>query len=146
VFAYGQTGSGKTYTMMGSNIDDPDNKGIIPRIIEQIFESIQQAPINMEFTVKVAYMEIYMERVKDLLVRKSFATNHALLTNVSLQIATNDNLPIHEDKVKGVYVKGIKEVYVADTKEVYDVMRIGGDNRVVASTSMYFSLLNNSAY
>lgn len=70
VFAYGQTGSGKTYTMMGSSIDDQENKGIIPRIIEQIFTSIQQAPINMEFTVKVAYMEIYMERVKDLLVRK----------------------------------------------------------------------------
>ncbi|CEP14848.1 hypothetical protein [Parasitella parasitica] len=118
VFAYGQTGSGKTYTMMGSSIDDPENKGIIPRIIEQIFTSIQEAPANMEFTVKVAYMEIYMERVKDLLV------------------PANDNLPIHEDKVKGVYVKGIKEVYVADTNEVYDVMRIGGDNRVVASTNM----------
>ncbi|KAL9556454.1 hypothetical protein MBANPS3_001847 [Mucor bainieri] len=118
VFAYGQTGSGKTYTMMGSSIDDQENKGIIPRIIEQIFTSIQQAPINMEFTVKVAYMEIYMERVKDLLVPQ------------------NDNLPIHEDKVKGVYVKGIKEVYVSDTSEVYDVMRIGGDNRVVASTNM----------
>ncbi|OBZ83544.1 Kinesin heavy chain [Choanephora cucurbitarum] len=118
VFAYGQTGSGKTFTMMGSSIDDPENKGIIPRIIEQIFESIQMAPANMEFTVKVAYMEIYMERVKDLLV------------------PANDNLPIHEDKVKGVYVKGIKEVYVADTNEVYDVMRIGGDNRVVAYTNM----------
>jgi kinesin family protein 5 len=70
VFAYGQTGSGKTFTMMGSNIDDNENKGIIPRIIEQIFESIQMAPANMEFTVKVAYMEIYMEKVKDLLVRK----------------------------------------------------------------------------
>lgn len=56
--------------MMGSSIDDEKNKGIIPRIIEQIFTSIQEAPINMEFTVKVAYMEIYMERVKDLLVRE----------------------------------------------------------------------------
>lgn len=56
--------------MMGSSIDDPDNKGVIPRIIEQIFTSIQMAPANMEFTVKVAYMEIYMEKVKDLLVRK----------------------------------------------------------------------------
>lgn len=69
VFAYGQTGSGKTFTMMGSSIDDAENKGIIPRIIEQIFESIQLAPTSMEFTVKVAYLEIYMERVKDLLVR-----------------------------------------------------------------------------
>lgn len=70
VFAYGQTGSGKTFTMMGSSIDDEENKGIIPRIIEQIFESIASTPANMEFTVKVAYMEIYMEKVKDLLVRK----------------------------------------------------------------------------
>ncbi|KAI9468504.1 MAG: kinesin heavy chain [Benjaminiella poitrasii] len=118
VFAYGQTGSGKTFTMMGSSIDDLENKGIIPRIVEQIFKSIQMAPTNMEFTVKVAYMEIYMEKVRDLLV------------------PTNDNLAIHEDKVKGVYVKGIKEVYVSDTTEVYDVMRIGGDNRVVAYTNM----------
>ncbi|KAI7865229.1 kinesin heavy chain [Mucor mucedo] len=118
VFAYGQTGSGKTFTMMGSSIDDQENKGIIPRIIEQIFESIQMAPVNMEFTVKVAYMEIYMEKVRDLLV------------------PANDNLAIHEDKVKGVYVKGIKEVYVSDTDQVYEVMRIGGDNRVVASTNM----------
>ncbi|KAI7903290.1 kinesin heavy chain [Cokeromyces recurvatus] len=118
VFAYGQTGSGKTFTMMGSSIDDIENKGIIPRIVEQIFKSIQMAPTNMEFTVKVAYMEIYMERVKDLLV------------------PTNDNLAIHEDKMKGVYVKGIKEVYVSDTTEVYDVMRIGGENRVVAYTNM----------
>jgi len=70
VFAYGQTGSGKTYTMMGSSIDDEENKGIIPRIIEQIFTSIDMAPTSTEFTVKVAYMEIYMEKVKDLLVRK----------------------------------------------------------------------------
>ncbi|CAO3691397.1 unnamed protein product [Rhizopus stolonifer] len=118
VFAYGQTGSGKTFTMMGSSIDDVENKGIIPRIIGQIFESIQDAPSTFEFTVKVAYMEIYMEKVKDLLV------------------PANDNLAIHEDKVKGVYVKGLKEVYVANSEEVYDVMRIGGDNRVVAFTNM----------
>ncbi|KAI9273594.1 P-loop containing nucleoside triphosphate hydrolase protein, partial [Sporodiniella umbellata] len=118
VFAYGQTGSGKTYTMMGSNIDDADNKGVIPRIVEQIFENIQLASSSMEFTVKVAYMEIYMEKVKDLLV------------------PVNDNLAIHEDKLKGVYVKGLKEVYVANADEVYDVMRVGGDNRVVASTNM----------
>lgn len=57
------------------------------------------------------------------------------MIHIAKCIAQNDNLPIHEDKVKGVYVKGIKEVYVSDTSEVYDVMRIGGDNRVVASTS-----------
>ncbi|CAO3589749.1 unnamed protein product [Absidia cylindrospora] len=118
VFAYGQTGSGKTFTMMGSDIDDAENKGIIPRIVEQIFESIMLSPDNMEFTVKVSYMEIYMEKVRDLL-------------NPSM-----DNLAIHEDKVKGVYVKGVLEVYVSSTEEVYDVMRRGGSNRVVAYTNM----------
>ncbi|KAJ2958577.1 hypothetical protein NQZ79_g5845 [Umbelopsis isabellina] len=51
----------------GSDIDDERNKGIIPRIVEQIFQSILMAPANMEFTVKVSYMEIYMEKVRDLL-------------------------------------------------------------------------------
>ncbi|KAG0166018.1 hypothetical protein DFQ28_008055 [Apophysomyces sp. BC1034] len=118
VFAYGQTGSGKTFTMMGSDIDDTENKGIIPRIIEQIFTSIAMAPANMEFTVKVSYMEIYMEKVRDLLN------------------PNQDNLPIHEDKAKGVYVKGLLEVYVSSTEEVYGVMKSGGNNRVVACTNM----------
>ncbi|KAI9306121.1 kinesin heavy chain [Cunninghamella echinulata] len=118
VFAYGQTGSGKTFTMMGSDIEDEKNKGIIPRIVEQIFQSIILAPANMEFTVKVSYMEIYMEKVRDLL-------------NPS-----QDNLPIHEDKSKGVYVKGLLEVYVSSTEEVYEVMKSGGNNRVVAYTNM----------
>ncbi|KAF7721131.1 hypothetical protein EC973_005378 [Apophysomyces ossiformis] len=118
VFAYGQTGSGKTFTMMGSDIDDAENKGIIPRIVEQIFTSILEAPQNMEFTVKVSYMEIYMEKVRDLLN------------------PTQDNLQIHEDKIKGVYVKGVREVYVSSTEEVYGVMRSGGSNRVVAYTHM----------
>jgi hypothetical protein len=49
--------------------------------------------------------------------------------------ASQDNLPIHEDKLKGVYVKGLLEVYVASTEEVFEVMRRGGNARVVAYTS-----------
>ncbi|KAG0259380.1 hypothetical protein DFQ27_004080, partial [Actinomortierella ambigua] len=67
VFAYGQTGSGKTFTMMGPSIDDEDLKGIIPRIVDQIFASILASPSTMEYTVKVSYMEIYMEKIRDLL-------------------------------------------------------------------------------
>ncbi|KAJ8660276.1 kinesin heavy chain [Lichtheimia ornata] len=118
VFAYGQTGSGKTYTMMGADIDDEKTKGITPRIVEQIFTSIMESPSNIEFTVRVSYMEIYMERVRDLL-------------NPS-----RDNLPIHEDKQKGIYVKDLLEVYVGSSEEVYEVMRRGGNNRVVAYTNM----------
>ncbi|OAD07230.1 hypothetical protein MUCCIDRAFT_188822 [Mucor lusitanicus CBS 277.49] len=118
VFAYGQTGSGKTFTMMGADIDDENTKGIIPRIIEQIFTSINDAPSNIEFTVKVSYMEIYMEKVRDLFNPSS------------------DNLAIHEDKTRGVYVKDLYEIYVANTDEVYQAMKNGSSNRVVAYTNM----------
>lgn len=118
VFAYGQTGAGKSYTMMGSDIEDDTGKGIIPRIIEQIFASILTSPSNIEYTVRVSYMEIYMERIRDLLVPQ------------------NDNLPVHEEKSRGVYVKGLLEVYVSSVQEVYEVMRRGGNARAVAATNM----------
>ncbi|KAH7135710.1 P-loop containing nucleoside triphosphate hydrolase protein [Dendryphion nanum] len=118
VFAYGQTGAGKSYTMMGSDIDDTEGKGIIPRIVEQIFASMIASPSNIEYTVRVSYMEIYMERIRDLLVPE------------------NDNLPIHEEKSRGVYVKGLLEIYVASVQEVYEVMRRGGAARMVAATNM----------
>ena len=118
VFAYGQTGAGKSYTMMGSDIDDDIGKGIIPRMIEQIFASILTSPSNIEYTVRVSYMEIYMERIRDLLVPQ------------------NDNLPVHEEKARGVYVKGLLEVYVSSVQEVYEVMRRGGAARAVAATNM----------
>ncbi|MCJ1417567.1 Kinesin heavy chain [Xylographa parallela] len=118
VFAYGQTGAGKSYTMMGSDIDDEDSKGIIPRIVEQIFESILASPGNIEYTVRVSYMEIYMERIRDLLQPQ------------------NDNLPVHEEKSRGVYVKGLLEIYVSSVQEVYEVMRRGGAARATAATNM----------
>ena len=118
VFAYGQTGAGKSYTMMGSDIDDVETKGIIPRIVEQIFASILSSPGNIEYTVRVSYMEIYMERIRDLLQPQ------------------HDNLPVHEEKNRGVYVKGLLEIYVSSVQEVYEVMRRGGAARAVAATNM----------
>ncbi|KAF4126717.1 kinesin family member 5 [Geosmithia morbida] len=118
VFAYGQTGAGKSYTMMGTNIDEDEGRGVIPRIVEQIFASIMTSPSTMEYTVRVSYMEIYMERIRDLLQPQ------------------NDNLPVHEEKNRGVYVKGLLEVYVSSVQEVYEVMRRGGNARAVAATNM----------
>ncbi|KAG1847154.1 P-loop containing nucleoside triphosphate hydrolase protein [Suillus subalutaceus] len=69
VFAYGQTGSGKTFSMMGADIDSSDLKGIIPRITEQIFKSIVESNSHLEYVVKVSYLEIYLERIHDLLAR-----------------------------------------------------------------------------
>lgn len=118
VFAYGQTGAGKSYTMMGTNIDDDEGRGVIPRIVQQIFASIMSSPSTIEYTVRVSYMEIYMERIRDLLAPQ------------------NDNLPVHEEKNRGVYVKGLLEIYVSSVEEVYEVMRRGGNARAVAATNM----------
>ncbi|KAJ1722560.1 hypothetical protein LPJ53_003020 [Coemansia erecta] len=118
VFCYGQTGSGKTFTMMGADIDNDDLKGIIPRIVEGVFAKINDSPLTTEYLVKASYMEIYMERIRDLL-----NPNEA-------------QLPIHEDKVNGVYVKGLVEIFVNKIEEVYEVMRLGAKNRVVAFTNM----------
>ncbi|RYP75716.1 hypothetical protein DL771_002203 [Monosporascus sp. 5C6A] len=118
VFAYGQTGAGKSYTMMGTSIEDEEGKGVTPRIIEQIFSSIMSSPPTIEYTVRVSYMEIYMERIRDLLAPQ------------------NDNLPVHEERNRGVYVKGLLEIYVSSVEEVFEVMKRGGNARAVAATNM----------
>ncbi|BGP16792.1 hypothetical protein JCM10213v2_004796 [Rhodosporidiobolus nylandii] len=106
------------YNGTGPDIDDPEMKGIIPRITEHIFAAIMASPPNLEYLVKVSYMEIYMERIRDLLAPE------------------NDNLPVHEDKQRGVYVKNLSEYYVSNSAEVYEIMRQGGNSRAVSSTQM----------
>lgn len=106
--------------------ETPELRGVIPRIIEQVFDSIASAPSNMEYTVKVSYMEIYMEKIRDLLA------------------PMHDNLPIHEDKARGVYVKGLLEVYVGTLEEVSQVLSQGGQARATASTSKLTCYLTHS--
>ena len=118
IFAYGQTSSGKTYTMQGPDIDDADKKGIIPRVVEDIFASVAAAPEEVEFTIRASYLEIYMERIRDLLDPE------------------RDNLRIREDRTKGIFVQGQKEVYVGSVEDVFEVLHIGQHNRAIASTGM----------
>jgi len=59
------------YCRQGADIDSPELKGIIPRITEQIFQSIVESDAHLEYFVKVSYMEIYLERIRDLLHRES---------------------------------------------------------------------------
>ncbi|ESO09326.1 hypothetical protein HELRODRAFT_73799, partial [Helobdella robusta] len=64
IFAYGQTGSGKSYSMMGTS----DQKGIIPRLCDALFDEIvQSTDSETNFKVEVSYLEIYNEKVRDLL-------------------------------------------------------------------------------
>ncbi|CAG9331157.1 unnamed protein product [Blepharisma stoltei] len=117
VFAYGQTSSGKTFTMTGV-LNDKDLMGIIPRMIGDAFMKILNSDPHLEFSVKVGYCEIYMEKIKDLLE------------------PTKNNLKIHEDKIRGVYIEDLTERYVSNEDEVYELMNIGTGNREVGYTHM----------
>ena len=118
IFAYGQTSSGKTHTMQGPNIEDFEMQGIIPRMVRTVFNRIESASENVTFTVKISMIEIYMERIRDLMD------------------TSKDNLKVHEEKGKGVYVADVTETYVAEEGEVFEVMKIGNKNRAICATNM----------
>lgn len=92
--------------------------GMIPRIVSSVFNRIEDAPDTTEFTIRVSYLEIYMERVRDLLS------------------ADTHNLAIRQDAARGVFVEGAIEEYVASTEELLHLVRIGDSNRAVGSTGM----------
>jgi hypothetical protein len=116
IFAYGQTSSGKTHTMEGV-IGDPVKQGIIPRIVNDIFNHIYSMEVNLEFHIKVSYYEIYMDKIRDLL-------------DVS-----KINLSVHEDKNRVPFVKGATERFVSSPEEVFEVIEEGKSNRHIAVTS-----------
>lgn len=120
IFAYGQTSSGKTYTMEGASIDDPTLRGIIPRTATEIFNNVMAADENMEFIVKVSYIEIYMERIRDLLD----------------PYKSKVNLQVREDAQRGIFVEGMTEVCVTSDEELLCAMKDGAANRAVAATGM----------
>jgi len=117
IFAYGQTSSGKTHTMEGV-INDPAKQGIIPRIVNDIFNHIYSMEENLEFHIKVSYFEIYLDKIRDLLDPSKV------------------NLAVHEDKDRVVYVKGATERFVSSPEEVFEVIEEGKSNRHVAVTNM----------
>uniref|UniRef100_A0A915BL61 Kinesin-like protein n=1 Tax=Parascaris univalens TaxID=6257 RepID=A0A915BL61_PARUN len=117
VFAYGQTSSGKTHTMEGV-FGDSEKQGIIPRIVQDIFNHIYNMDVDLEFHIKVSYFEIYNEKIRDLLD------------------VTKMNLAIHEDKNRVPYVKGATERFVSSPEEVMACIDEGKNNRHVAVTNM----------
>ncbi|XP_022065259.2 kinesin-like protein KIF13B isoform X2 [Acanthochromis polyacanthus] len=117
IFAYGQTGSGKSYTMMGSG----DQPGLIPRLCSALFERTQKEQREEEsFTVEVSYMEIYNEKVRDLLDPKG----------------GRQTLRVREHKVLGPYVDGLSRLAVASYKDIGSLMSEGNKSRTVAATNM----------
>lgn len=119
VFAYGQTGSGKSYTMMGNSGDS----GLIPRICEALFSRINETTRwdEASFRTEVSYLEIYNERVRDLLRRKSSKTF---------------NLRVREHPKEGPYVEDLSKHLVQNYSDVEELMDAGNINRTTAATGM----------
>ena len=115
IFSYGQTGTGKTFTMIGAG---GEFQGIIPKSAHYIFNHIQNCTTH-GFTVKVGFLQIYMEMLQDL-----------LNPNAEKQIR------IREDPEEGVYLSGITWTPVTSTKNCMELMYQGDKNRNTAFTSM----------
>ncbi|XP_026943809.1 kinesin-like protein KIF13B isoform X2 [Sagmatias obliquidens] len=117
IFAYGQTGSGKSYTMMGT----ADQPGLIPRLCSGLFERTQKEENEEQsFKVEVSYMEIYNEKVRDLLDPKG----------------SRQTLKVREHSVLGPYVDGLSKLAVTGYKDIESLMSEGNKSRTVAATNM----------
>ncbi|XP_005077266.1 kinesin-like protein KIF1A isoform X13 [Mesocricetus auratus] len=118
IFAYGQTGAGKSYTMMGKQ--EKDQQGIIPQLCEDLFSRINDTTNdNMSYSVEVSYMEIYCERVRDLLNPKN-----------------KGNLRVREHPLLGPYVEDLSKLAVTSYNDIQDLMDSGNKARTVAATNM----------
>uniref|UniRef100_A0ABM5EKH0 plus-end-directed kinesin ATPase n=1 Tax=Pogona vitticeps TaxID=103695 RepID=A0ABM5EKH0_9SAUR len=118
IFAYGQTGAGKSYTMMGKQ--EENQAGIIPQLCEELFEKINDnSNEEMSYSVEVSYMEIYCERVRDLLNPKN-----------------KGNLRVREHPLLGPYVEDLSKLAVTSYTDIADLMDAGNKARTVAATNM----------
>ncbi|XP_077055012.1 kinesin-like protein KIF1A isoform X8 [Siphateles boraxobius] len=119
IFAYGQTGAGKSYTMMGKQ--EKDQLGIIPLLCEDLFTKFNDnnTDNNMSYSVEVSYMEIYCERVRDLLNPKN-----------------KGNLRVREHPLLGPYVEDLSKLAVTSYNDIQDLMDSGNKARTVAATNM----------
>ncbi|XP_046701660.1 kinesin-like protein KIF1A isoform X6 [Silurus meridionalis] len=119
IFAYGQTGAGKSYTMMGKQ--EKDQQGIIPQLCEDLFTKINDSNTDnsMSYSVEVSYMEIYCERVRDLLNPKN-----------------KGNLRVREHPLLGPYVEDLSKLAVMSYNDIQDLMDSGNKARTVAATNM----------
>jgi kinesin family member 1 len=117
IFAYGQTGSGKSYSMMGYGKE----AGVIPKICQDMFTRIGalQQDKNLQCTVEVSYLEIYNERVRDL-----------------LNPSTKGNLKVREHPSTGPYVEDLAKLVVSSFNEIEHLMDEGNKARTVAATNM----------
>lgn len=111
IFAYGQTGAGKSYTMMGKQ--EESQEGVIPMICKDLFRRIQETEgVDLKYSVEVSYMEIYCERVRDLLNPKN-----------------KGNLKVREHPLLGPYVEDLSKLAVTSYQDIHDLIDEGNKAR-----------------
>nr|AAC72294.1 kinesin family member protein KIF3A [Homo sapiens] len=118
IFAYGQTGTGKTFTMEGVRAI-PELRGIIPNSFAHIFGHIAKAEGDTRFLVRVSYLEIYNEEVRDLLGKDQ-----------------TQRLAVKERPDVGVYIKDLSAYVVNNADDMDRIMTLGHKNRSVGATNM----------
>ena len=125
LFAYGQTASGKTHTLLGV----PHEMGLIVHAIHDLFDHIHDAPEQEEFLIRISYLEIYNENIRD------------LLCGVDDEKKQDDqgNLRIVDDSKRGCTVLGTKEVIVLSPDNVFELLKYGENKRHYGATKMNYT-------
>jgi len=123
VFAYGQTGSGKTHTMFGPPVEGASgrghhNTGIIPKAIDLLFEKIREDTSGTQYLIKVSFVEIYKEELRDLLR------------------PDGGRLRLRESPYDGVFVENLHHEYVTSREDVLELLTLGDSYRHIASTNV----------
>ncbi|KAI6188028.1 putative tRNA N6-adenosine threonylcarbamoyltransferase [Aphelenchoides besseyi] len=120
LFAYGQTGSGKSYSIVGFG----KNKGIVPMVCEELFRQIEENKENkgkVEYQVSLSMLEIYREKIRDLLSNKPPPTG---------------GLKLRENPKTGFYVEGLSSSPVSNYKDIEQKINTGTKTRTIAATNM----------
>ncbi|GER29955.1 kinesin-like protein [Striga asiatica] len=136
VLAYGQTGSGKTYTM-GTSVRDGSEGGLVPKVMNALFNKIETLKHEIEFQLHVSFIEIHKEEVRDLLDPDS--TNKQETTNGHAAKVANPGKPpiqIRESSSGAITLAGSTECSVKTLKEMADCLEQGSVSRATGSTNM----------
>ena len=122
VFAYGMTGTGKTFSMQGT----ATSPGVIPLAITDIFSYIRETP-HREFLLRVSYLEIYNEKIHDLL-------SPPTASGIGPGLAQAEEIKLREDSKRGVYASPLKEEIVQSPTQLLRVIARGDHSRRTRST------------
>lgn len=120
IITYGQTGAGKTYSMEGPSIlhCNEQKTGLVQRVVNDLFECLRTSASMATWTVNLSMVEIYLEKVRDLLD------------------LSKDNLQIKESKSQGIYISGATEISIMNSSDALERLSEGIANRAVGETQM----------